>query len=484
MTAPDFSAAKLAPYSALHEPLLVFGEGDSSRDVHPLRGLRSFGPYSQRSFGAYAGAVRIATVGPSSGQEAVRELIGSLRETHEPNDRRDYVPAFPGFSSLFGVNLEMASSPQAHIAWPNRLDDLGSSESSPKLVAAALADAVSRLNLVRDQFDVAIFHLPDAWAPGLRTLEFDAHDELKALGAIASIPTQVVNDRTFVFPYRASRAWRLSIALYAKAGGVPWKLAPLPGVPADTAYIGLAYALRGDPRAARYVTCCSQVFDADGGGMQFVAYDANDPIEAIEATRSNPYLSRGDMRAVLARSLRLYQSRNGGAVPRRVVIHKTTPFREDEIAGAGDALAAVEEVECVELTTNTAWRGVWLLASRKQGKRSEPDGYPIPRGIMQPLSGTAALVWVAGNSPGVSTRGNYHQGGKSIPKPLLLTRHAGGGPLELAALEAMALTKMDWNNDALYDPIPVTIRYSQRLARTIAHVPTLPRAVYPYRLFM
>ena len=28
---------------------------------------------------------------------------------------------------------------------------------------------------------------------------------------------------------------------------------------------------------------------------------------------------------------------------------------------------------------------------------------------------------------------------------------------------------MDWNNDALYDPLPVTIRYSQVLARTIAH---------------
>jgi hypothetical protein len=72
----------------------------------------------------------------------------------------------------------------------------------------------------------------------------------------------------------------------------------------------------------------------------------------------------------------------------------------------------------------------------------------------------------------------------AIPKPIRLTRHAGGGFLELAATEALALTKMDWNNDALYDPVPVTVRYSQRLARTIAHVPDLPRIEYPYRLFM
>jgi hypothetical protein len=43
---------------------------------------------------------------------------------------------------------------------------------------------------------------------------------------------------------------------------------------------------------------------------------------------------------------------------------------------------------------------------------------------------------------------------------------------------------MERNNDALYDPVPVSIRHSQRLARTIANVPDLPAKVYPYRLFM
>ena len=103
---------------------------------------------------------------------------------------------------------------------------------------------------------------------------------------------------------------------------------------------------------------------------------------------------------------------------------------------------------------------------------------------MLPVSGVAALLWSAGDAPGISTRGHYYQGGKSIPRPVVLTRYAGSGPLEIPALEALALTKMDWNNDALYDPLPVTIRYSQLLARTIARVPWLPRNDYPFRLFM
>lgn len=77
-----------------------------------------------------------------------------------------------------------------------------------------------------------------------------------------------------------------------------------------------------------------------------------------------------------------------------------------------------------------------------------------------------------------------YQGSKSIRTPLLITRHAGRGSLEMAAAEVLALSKMDWNNDALYDPVPVTVRYSKVLARTIANVPSLRREVYPYRLFM
>lgn len=55
------------------------------------------------------------------------------------------------------------------------------------------------------------------------------------------------------------------------------------------------------------------------------------------------------MRAVLARSLSLYQSRNGGVLPRRLVVHKTTSFKPEELEGALDALSAVPEVECVEV---------------------------------------------------------------------------------------------------------------------------------------
>lgn len=476
--------AKLPPFTLLDEADLAFSPSDATHvDVHPLRGLLNYGPYSKGSFGGYTPKVRIATVGPESAFRLRGELMMSLRNAHRPNDRTEYVPEYPGFEQLFHVALESAPA-EAHVKWPDRLDALPGDGTPQEKLFQAMEGALRRLDLVRDTFDVVLVHFPDAWNGATRGKHFDAHDALKALGAKHNIPTQVLNDRAFTFTYKASLAWRLATALYVKAGGTPWKLAPLEGVPPDTAYIGLAYALRGDQSDAHYVTCCSQVFDMDGGGMQFVAFEACDPVTDLAEARRNPFLSRDDMRAVLARSLALYQGRNGGNLPKRMVIHKTTAFKEGELAGAFDALSGVSEIECVEIGTSGTWRGVWLIKSGRPKPPSLPSGYPVPRGVMVPRSGVSALVWVAGNAPEVSTKGDYYQGKKSIPKPLQLIRHAGRGPLEITAREALALTKMDWNNDALYDPVPVSIRYSQRLARTIANVPDLPRSVYPYRLFM
>lgn len=480
----DYARSKLPPFFLLDEPNLAFNPDDSSIHASPLKGLDLFGPYSGNSFAAFNPELRLATMGPSSGWSNLKNLATILRSDHQPSDRRDYVPAFRGFENVFGVPLVAARNPAAHIKWPDDLNAIGTAETPHERLVQAFRDGLMRLAIVREEFDVVLVHLPDMWEVAFRCPGFDAHDALKAMAAEHGIPTQVINDRVFSFSFKASLAWRLSIALYVKAGGVPWKLATLPESPENTAYIGLAYALREDEGKKRFVTCCSQVFDADGGGMQFVAFEARDPLDESDEGRRNPFLSRGDMRSVLARSLNLYLRRNGGLLPRRLVIHKTTAFKESELAGVKDALASVPEVECIEVSGDSRWRGVWLNRSRAQDRLSDPDRYPVPRGTLLQMDGRSALVWVAGNAPSASSKSDYYQGGKSIPRPIRLTRWAGAGSFQVSAAEALALTKMDWNNDALYDPVPVTIRYSQRLARTIANVPSLPGTSYPYRLFM
>lgn len=476
------ASSQLAPFSLLEEPRLSFSPvPGKAEDVNPLRGLLRHGPYTQHSFAMHTPAVRVVTVGPKGGWQRRVDLMKSLQGSHAPTERTEYVPEYPGFEAAFRAGL-VGVRTDLHISWPDNLSQVASGGSLQEKLLTLFDSAMANLDAIKHEFDVALIHLPQSWDPVTRARGFDAHDVLKALAARRGIATQLVNDRSFDFRFRASLAWRLGIALYVKSAGVPWKLARLPGVPEETAYIGLAYAMR--PGETHFVTCCSQVFDADGGGMEFVAFEARDPVQDVQEARRNPYLSREDMRSVLTRSLASYQKRNGGRLPKRLVIHKTTAFRQDELEGVFEATAGVPEIDCLEVSGRGSWRGVWLVPGDRPEVRSKPSGYPVPRGTVLLRSGTSALVWVAGNAPKVSTKPNFYQGGKSIPRPVSLTRFAGRGPLELAALEALAMSKMDWNNDALYDPVPVTILYSQRLARTIANVPDLPGNTYAYRLFM
>jgi argonaute-like protein implicated in RNA metabolism and viral defense len=103
---------------------------------------------------------------------------------------------------------------------------------------------------------------------------------------------------------------------------------------------------------------------------------------------------------------------------------------------------------------------------------------------MAQLDGHSALLWVAGNASEATLTGRpYLQGGKGTPRPLLLTRHAGRGPLAEPAAQVLALSKMDWNTDALYGSLPVTVSYAQVLANVVKHE-KLPPVPYDYRLFM
>ncbi|MDT1878304.1 nuclease PIN, partial [Acinetobacter baumannii] len=76
-------ASMLPPFSLLDEPLLTFSPSDPKQvDVHPLRGLANFGPYSKGSFGGYTSEIRIATVGPQSAFRRRGELMTDLRNSY------------------------------------------------------------------------------------------------------------------------------------------------------------------------------------------------------------------------------------------------------------------------------------------------------------------------------------------------------------------------------------------------------------------
>ncbi len=200
------------------------------------------------------------------------------------------------------------------------------------VLAEQLSRAIHDISSRRTRFDVLFIYLPQRWAPGFKggiLDDFDLHDYLKAKTAAMGIPLQLIReDKAVAYSCTASVMWRLGLAIYAKAGGIPWKLAE---TDPETAYIGISYALRPvESNRPRFVTCCSQVFDADGAGLEFIAFDAQE----IDVQRENPFLSQTEMFRLMTRSLELYRRRHPGRSPRRVMVHKTTAFKEGKLTAA------------------------------------------------------------------------------------------------------------------------------------------------------
>jgi len=148
-----------------------------------------------------------------------------------------------------------------------------------------------------------------------------------------------------------------------------------------------------------------------------------------------------------------------------------------------EALHLCEAVDLTQIVESVGWRGVRIDPQGGSTKGSAA-GYPVARGTLVGLSQRECLLWTHGDVRGISNRGAYFQGSRSTPVPLRLVRHAGHGAWDDTARAVLALSKMDWNNDALYDPLPVTLGYSKVLARVLKRMHGLGTAPYQFRFFM
>jgi hypothetical protein len=255
----------------------------------------------------------------------------------------------------------------------------------------------------------------------------------------------------------------------------PWVLESLDS---DSAFVGLGMSLdRKAHRGSHVILGCSHLYNAQGQGLQFRLSKIENPI----IRRRNAFMSFDDARRV-GETIRQLFWESRFRLPGRVVIHKLTPFLEEERHGLQAGLSGVKEIDLIEIYIDKALR--YLSSIPQRDGTFKEDKFPMKRGTILKLAADTALLWVHGVSNVVDSHRSYYQGKRRIPAPLVINRHSGRSDLTMIGEEILGLSKMNWNSFDLYTKMPATVESSRQIARIGSLLERFGSTSYDYRLFM
>lgn len=467
----------------LKEPDLVFSDRAGTAtvsDPHPVRGIVQNRPFDYAlTARRLAPSIQLAVICPAKESKKLSDYLQRLHQAIVPGEyEQDYLLRFDGFQNAFATGLQVPTPGEnLWVTCPDidaRLDaEKGALQLSQNITTCLNALKAAALP------NVTMIFVPTRWAKW-RSFEteserFDLHNFVKAFCVPQGLATQFLEEDTLENPLQCRIRWWLSLALYVKSMRTPWVLSSLDS---DSAFVGLGISL--DPKAKKgqhVILGCSHLYNAQGQGLQFRLSKIENPI----FRRRNAFMSYDDARRV-GETVRQLFWESRFKLPGRVVIHKLTPFLNEERRGLQAGLSGVKAVDLLEIHVDDALRYLSSV-SRRDGTFKE-DAYPVKRGTLLKLDRDSALLWVHGVSRVVNPRFNYYQGKRRIPSPLMIRRYSGRSDLTMVGDEILGLSKMNWNSFDLYTKLPATVESSKQIARIGALLERFGAPSYDYRLFM
>lgn len=509
---PDFESG------LVQEPLLAFGCAQTH--VDPKTGLALYGPYTPPGqLQPIVTTIVVGIVGPPAMiADAHHWLTACTKPLFNDGAQPLSRPHFPGFNRsgpfrcdlLFGdtwvesIKEHEIEKALATVDFRSRVDhvvnlyiraihNLAIREPHPTVILCCIPDpvikhcATSRTRVERGRRSShhrSLWHAahigqiyfsfaqPDTTLgiEGQSPAEYNLRRKLKAEAMRYGIPSQLVWPETLSLgpsPEErrslqdvATRAWNFTTALYYKAGAAPWRLAEVePGV----CFVGISFYRELSSGDLRMRTSLAQMFTAAGEG--YLLRGSTFPWDETRKGKS-PHLDGDSANALIRNVIQLYRAQNRGQTPTRLVVHKTSRYWPDELAGFQEACQEVPSKDFVTL----GQRGIQFFRA---------GDYPPLRGTYVKFSPSNLLLYTAGYIPFLNT-----YPGARAPQPLEILEHHGDSPWITVLRDILALTKLNWNTTDFACTDPITTVFSRRVGAILAELPPDSPYRQEYRFYM
>jgi hypothetical protein len=464
----------------LEEPLLEFG--DQHADLDPRLGLTQAGPM-QAPLGD---KVRIGIVGDAKTVELTKGFLIDVASGFETDAESlpNLNPNFPGLQNQnpFRCQFEVQDNATSTLS-KSQMDRIIKEPDHGKAVDLAVETIMDQLRAIDDSGDrpeVAIIALPVALIERVINAKTDSKSTnekedsggsdapnfrglLKAKAMSLSFPIQIVwedviNDKAKIprkvkessdrkIQDKAGRSWNLLTTLYYKGTGrIPWRRLPKEGE-FRACYIGVSFYR--DVSGQQLWTSAAQMFDERGRGFILKGNRAQ-----TETRGRHPYMTEDDAYLLVANALKAYRDHHKHP-PARVIILKTSRFRDEEARGI---LRALDEV-------NTELRDLVWVQESYDVKILRDGDYPVLRGTFVEIDGKG-LLYTNGSIP---YYGTYP--GMYVPRPLLLCPHESSDSTAAEiAEEVFSLTKINWNSTQMNQRLPIPILAARKVGEVLKYM--------------
>jgi argonaute-like protein implicated in RNA metabolism and viral defense len=293
-------------------------------------------------------------------------------------------------------------------------------------------------------------------------LENNFRRQLKARVMSLGRPIQIMRERSLESKAdqqdEATKAWNFCTALYYKSGQtIPWRMLTDTSKPSVCA-IGISFYRSRDGSTLN--TSLAQMFDELGNGLIL----RGTPIQSDKQDR-RPYMTSEQSAELLDRALSEYRDALK-TMPARVIIHKTSNFRDCELDGLRSA-AKKQNVGALDFVT----------VMNSDFRLFRNGTYPTYRGVRVEMDESTHILYTRGSVPYYSTYTGIY-----IPNPLEIRIVDSEESPATICQEILALTKMNWNNTQFDGKYPVTIGCSRKVGEILKYLPDnqTPQIRYSY----